>query len=45
MMYLRESNNATTFTKVVALLLQFLDKKPAEEPMLALDEEQSEYEA
>jgi single-strand DNA-binding protein len=33
------------FTKVVALLLQFLDKKPAEEPMLAIDEEQSDYEA
>ena len=33
------------YTKVVALLLQFLDKKPAEEPMLAIDEEQSEYEA
>jgi single-strand DNA-binding protein len=33
------------YTKVVALLLQFLDKKPAEEPMLAMDEEQSEYEA
>jgi single-strand DNA-binding protein len=33
------------YTKVVALLLQFLDKKPAEEPMLALDEEQSDYEA
>jgi len=33
------------FTKVVALLLQFLDKKPAEEPMMAIDEEQSEYEA
>jgi single-strand DNA-binding protein len=33
------------YTKVVALLLQFLDKKPAEEPMMAIDEEQSEYEA
>jgi single-strand DNA-binding protein len=33
------------YTKVVALLLQFLDKKPAEEPMLAIDEEQSDYEA
>ena len=33
------------YTKVVALLLQFLDKKPAEEPMLAIDEEHSDYEA
>lgn len=33
------------YTKVVALLLQFLDKKPAEEPMMAIDEEQSDYEA
>jgi single-strand DNA-binding protein len=33
------------YTKVVALTLQFLDKKPAEEPMPAIDEEQSEYEA
>ena len=33
------------YTKVVALLLQFLDKKPAEEPMMAVDEEQSDYEA
>ena len=33
------------YTKVVALQLQFLDKKPAEEPMLPIDEDQSEYEA
>jgi len=33
------------YTKVVALLLQFLDKKPAEEPMMAIDEDQSDYEA
>ncbi len=32
------------FTKVVALTLQFLDKKPADEPMMAADEEQAEYE-
>ena len=32
------------FTKVVALTLQFLDKKPAEEPMLAVDEDAGEYE-
>lgn len=32
------------FTKVVALTLQFLDKKPAEEPMTHIDEEAGEYE-
>lgn len=32
------------FTKVVALTLQFLDKKPAEEAVMAVDEEQAEYE-
>jgi len=32
------------FTKVVALTLQFLDKRPAEEPMLAVDEDSGEYE-
>ena len=33
------------FTKVVALSLQFLDKKPAEEPMMQVEEEIGEYEA
>jgi len=33
------------FTKVVALTLQFLDKRPTEEPMVAVDEEASDYEA
>jgi single-stranded DNA-binding protein len=33
------------FTKVVALSLQFLDKKPAEEPVMAVEEEEGEYEA
>lgn len=32
------------FTKVVALALQFLDKKPAEEPMMQVEEEAGEYE-
>ena len=32
------------FTKVVALSLQFLDKKPAEEPMMQIEEEVGEYE-
>ena len=33
------------FTKVVALSLQFLDKKKADEPMLTVDEEAADYEA
>jgi single-strand DNA-binding protein len=33
------------YTKVVALTLQFLDKRPAEEPMLAVDEDPGDYEA
>ena len=32
------------YTKVVALALQFLDKKSADEPMMHIDEEVSEYE-
>ena len=32
------------FTKVVAQSLEFLDKRPAEEPMLAVDEDPGEYE-
>lgn len=33
------------FTKVVALTLQFLDKKPVDEPMLTVEEEAVDYEA
>jgi len=33
------------FTKIVAQSLEFLDKKPAEEPMTAADEDPGEYEA
>lgn len=33
------------FTKVVALLLQMLDRKPAEEPVLTVEENAGEYEA
>jgi len=33
------------FTKVVALSLQFLDKKPVDEPMLTVEEEAVDYEA
>ena len=32
------------FSKVVAQLMQFLDKKHAEEPVMTADEEQAEYE-
>ncbi len=32
------------YTKVVALSLQFLDKKPAEEPEMAVEEEPAAYE-
>ncbi len=33
------------FTKVVALALQVLDKRPAEESMLAVDDDPGDYEA
>lgn len=33
------------YTKIVALALQFLDRKPAEEPVMMVDEEAAEYEA
>jgi single-strand DNA-binding protein len=33
------------YTKVVALSMQMLDRKPAEEPVVAVEEEQAEYEA
>jgi single-strand DNA-binding protein len=33
------------FTKVVALSMQMLDKKPGEEPVATVEEEQGEYEA
>ena len=32
------------FTKVVALTLQFLDRKPAEEPVVAVEEDAADYE-
>ena len=32
------------FTKIVMSTFQFLDKKPAEEPMMQVEEEQGEYE-
>ena len=33
------------YTKVVALALQFLDRKPADEPVMSVDESAGEYEA
>jgi single-strand DNA-binding protein len=33
------------FSKVVASVMQFLDKKQSDEPVMAADEEQAEYEA
>lgn len=33
------------YTKVIALAIQFLDKKPADEPMMTVEEEMGEYEA
>lgn len=33
------------YTKVVALALQFLDRKPADEPVISVDEEAAGYEA
>jgi single-stranded DNA-binding protein len=31
------------FTKVVAQSLEFLDKKPSEEPMMVVDEDAGDY--
>jgi hypothetical protein len=39
------NGRTTNFTKVVALTLQFLDKEPADEPMLIVEEEAVDYEA
>jgi single-stranded DNA-binding protein len=33
------------FTKVVAQSLEFLDKRPAEEPMMSVEEDAGDYEA
>jgi single-strand DNA-binding protein len=42
-----EDNKGETkyYTKVVALTLQFLDKKQADEPEIAVEEEAADYEA
>jgi single-strand DNA-binding protein len=41
----KDKGETKYYTKVVALLMQFLDKKPADEPVMTVDEEQAEYEA
>ena len=43
--YEDKSGETKYFSKVIALMMQFLDKKSAEEPVIAVDEEQAEYEA
>jgi len=40
-----EGSESRFYTKVVALAIQFLDKKPADEPMMTVEEEMGEYEA
>ena len=40
----REKGETKYYTKIVAQSLQFLDKKSAEEPMMALEEDPGEYE-
>lgn len=39
-----DKGNSRFYTKVVASGLEFLDKKPANEPMMAIEEGESEYE-
>ena len=39
-----EDGESRFYTKVVALAVQFLDKKPADEPMMTVEEEMGEYE-
>ena len=40
-----EDGESRFYTKVVAHAIQFLDKKPADEPMMTVEEEMGEYEA
>ncbi len=40
-----DKGNTKYFTKVVAIAMQFLDKKPSEEPITSVEEELGEYEA
>ena len=43
--YEDKSGATKYFTKVVAMQLQMLDRKPSEEPSMAVEEEQAEYAA
>lgn len=40
-----EQGETRYFTKIVALTLQMLDRKPSEEPVLGVEEDQASYEA
>lgn len=40
-----EQGETRYFTKIVALTLQMLDRKPSEEPVLSVEENQASYEA
>lgn len=40
-----EKGETKFFTKIVAQSLQFLDKRPADEPMMAMEEDPGVYEA
>ena len=40
-----EKGEVKYFTKVVALALQFLDRKPADEPVMSVEEDAAGYEA
>ena len=42
--YEDKSGETKYFTKVVALMMQMLDRKPEEEPVAAVEEEQAGYE-
>ncbi|MEJ5240391.1 MAG: single-stranded DNA-binding protein [Anaerolineales bacterium] len=40
-----EQGETRYFTKIVALTLQMLDRKPSEEPVVGVEEDQASYEA
>ena len=40
-----EGETTKYYTKVVALTMQFLDRKPAEEPVISVEEDAGDYEA
>ncbi len=41
----KDKGEVKFYTKVVALALQFLDKKPTDEPVMTIEEEAVDYEA